>query len=280
MKTIIGITVLIIVLVGGYFLLTLTNTEGLPEDKTVSGEVTNVNLDAITLDGPVLITLSTETGEEVIAVPSMGLPLCAAVANIGDVYTLAEGDQVTVTGSVDEEGRIVPCESESHELLISSTMQDAVLGFEFTYRKGPDGYITLEDTESTDPSFVTGITLFNKAEYELFTQATDAREGPPAINVRVYENTENLSSFVWPERNQQESNIGLVLGDVEETVVGGANAAHYTVDGLYPMSTYVVANGDHVYVLSGAYLDQSSDIYKDFEALVQSFTFIQIAGQE
>ena len=280
MKTSIGIVVLLVVLVGGYFLLTLTNPQELPQDKSVSGTVMNVNLDAIALDGPVLITLSTEAGEEIIAVPSMGFPLCAAVERIGDVYTLAEGDQVAVTGRVDEEGRIVPCESESHELLISSTMKDAVLGFEFTYRKGPDGYITLEDTESIHPAYVTGITLFNKAEYELFAQATDAREGPPAIHVRVYENTEKLSSFVWPERNQQESNIALISGAVEERVVGGANAAHYPVDGLYPISTYVVANGDHVYVLMGAYLDQSSAIYRDFEALVQSFSFIQAEGQE
>ena len=82
MKTVIGIGVLLIALVGGYFLLTLTNTGELPEDKSVSGTVTNVNLDAIALDGPVLITLLTEAGEEVIAVPSMGLPLCAAAVQI------------------------------------------------------------------------------------------------------------------------------------------------------------------------------------------------------
>ena len=64
-------------------------------------------------------------------------------------------------------------------------------------------------------------------------------------------------------------------GTESEAVVGGANAVYYLVDGLYPTDTYVVAHGDAIYLLAGAYLTVDDQIHHDFEALVDSFTFIE-----
>lgn len=277
MKQIFALIIILLVLAGGYFLFGGSlNTEG---PVTKSGEITEVSLEQVALDGPALIIAMDENGEAfVIAVPSMGLPLCAAKDNIADVYSAGVGDLVNVSGKVDEEGRIVPCEDESHMLEITGFMKDAAFEFQFEYRKGPNGYITLEDSESTDADYVTGITLFNKAEYDELQESTEPREGPPAMHVRVYTNSENLDAAVWADEKQRESNIQLATGEPQEAIVGGANAVFYTVDGLYVTDTYVVTSGDHVYVIAGSYFEKDDTKYIDFHALVDSFTFIPKDG--
>lgn len=87
--------------------------------RSVSGTITSVNLDGIAADGPAVITVQTESGVEVIHVPSFGLNLCAANESITDVYVLKSGDRVEARGTVSEEGAIVPCDSEEHYLRVS-----------------------------------------------------------------------------------------------------------------------------------------------------------------
>lgn len=95
-------------------------SEEVPENNavTVEGEVTAVNTEQVSFDGPALVTVATENGEATVAVPSMGINLCAAKDAIADVFELSAGDRVTVRGSMDEEGRIVPCEDASHYLRV------------------------------------------------------------------------------------------------------------------------------------------------------------------
>jgi hypothetical protein len=89
------------------------------EDRSVSGIVVSVNLDAIAFDGPAVVTVRTETeGNVEVNVPSFGINLCAAASSIADVYLLKAGDQVEVRGAVSEEGAIVPCESSEHYLRV------------------------------------------------------------------------------------------------------------------------------------------------------------------
>ncbi|PJE64852.1 MAG: hypothetical protein COU90_01140 [Candidatus Ryanbacteria bacterium CG10_big_fil_rev_8_21_14_0_10_43_42] len=280
------IAIIVLVLIGvGYYFLVGQDGELEEETKTplpgsFSGVVTNVDLDAMAYDGPALITVRDDDEKgAVIAVPSMGLSFCEAFERIALVGDIEVGDQIYVEGDVDAPGRIVPCEDPTHYLTVTKTVRDRTRGYEFTYRKGPDGYIMLENTESQDIDFISGVMLMNRNEYEELQNSTDAREGPPAIHIRVYQNPDNLSAFVWPERKSLESNVGLALDDPKEAVVGGANASFYTADGLYPIDTYIIANGQYVYVLMGAYRDKESDIYKDFQSLVNSFTFIQAQGQ-
>lgn len=279
-----------LLLLGGYVFFSLESSvpEQITEDTEVSdvampltGTVTDVNLDGAALDGPALITIEAENGDAYeIAVPTMGIQLCAAYERIADPFTTTVGDRVTVSGELDEFGRIVPCEKEAHYLEVTTTAHDAVYGFSFEYRKGPDGYTTLEDTESANSDYVTGVTLFNTTEYEQFLESTDVREGPPALHVRVYENSESLNAAAWITRNPRESNIEMALGGPEEEFVGGVNAVQYVVDGLYPINTYVVAHGQYVYVLMGAYREPNDALFTDFEALVSSFTVTSTETQQ
>lgn len=86
-------------------------------DVEVSGTITDINLEQMAIDGPARITISETGGSEVlITVPSMGLPLCEASANIADVATLTVGQTIEARGATNEAGDITPCESADHYL--------------------------------------------------------------------------------------------------------------------------------------------------------------------
>ena len=274
------IGILLLVIVGGFFMLeqepvaTIEDTNEVIKFVTKTGTVTNVDSTEVMLDGPTIITAIEASGEEfIVAIPSMGIQSCVAKDSIADAYNIAAGDIIEVSGTPDEEGKVVPCADDDDFLTVTGFASDHTYGFEFSYLKGPDGYITIEDNESSDEDFVTGLTLFNKKEYEELQNSTDAREGPPAMHVRVYKNPEQVDAPVWSMRHPSESNRELAIGEAEEAVVGGANAEHYVVDGLYPTDTYVVAHDNHIYVLMGAYLERGDDKHQAFVDLVTSFTF-------
>lgn len=260
--------IIVVVLAVGYFMLFRND-----KPQGLEGVVLDVNLDQIAFDGPSLVTIEVSGEEKIIAIPSMGLPLCPAFENIAPTDSIEIGDRVLVLGEINEEGQIVPCSSSNHYLKVFSAVSDDVLGYEVSYYKGPEGYVLINNVDSTDPDFISGFSLFNRNEYEEFINSKDAREGPPAIQVRVYKNTEKLWPAVWVTKKPLESNISLAFSEPEEAVVGGANAVKYTADGLFPIETYAVAHDSNIYLLTVMYPDTESSIYKDFQSFVASFNF-------
>lgn len=135
-KTIIAVIVLALVGAGLYYVLTMyqpnpdalseLNQEQVAQPQTneleageARGTVVSVNTEQAMVDGPVLITLREESGEEaVVAVPSMGLPTCAARANMADAFAVTAGQYVEVRGAVGVDGMIIPCESADHYLRV------------------------------------------------------------------------------------------------------------------------------------------------------------------
>lgn len=286
MKKCIILIIILVAILGGYLLFSTqsdTKEPGTPlvnDMATVTGTVTEVDRSQLMLDGPTTITIATPEGSsEIIAVPSMGINLCEAVENISDVSQIAIGDIVTVAGSRDENNAIVPCIGIDDKLIVTGKALDTTYGYEFNYRKGPDGYITLEDNGSTHNDFVTGLMLVNSSEYDELLLSKDAREGLPALRLRIYENPEKHFATIWVQNNQSEVNYQLKLGEESEAVVGGANAVHYKADGLYTTDIYVIAHDSRIYVLMGDYFDINSTIRQDFNDLVKSFTFIPTAAQ-
>lgn len=89
-------------------------------DEAATGTITEIDSSQIAADGPTEITLEADSETIVVAVPSMGINLCASADNIVDISSLEVGDMLDVRGRIDTEGRIVPCESELHylELLV------------------------------------------------------------------------------------------------------------------------------------------------------------------
>lgn len=286
MKNIKYLFIGIIVLLGLFYVLNAyIYNEKQGEDKPVVasvetasffGVVTSVDLNQMTFDGPGLVTFVTDANEtHTTAVASMGRNLCTAKDKIADVYTVEVGDSVKVGGEKAEDGRIVPCMGSGDYLVVTSLYKNNDLGFSFEYEKSPKGYIAQEILSINNPLFAGGVVLTGRSEYEEIKQSLDAREGPPTISVEVYKNTEILSPALWVTKHPKESNSGMMLGATTETTVGGANAVQYTADGLYATNTYVIAHANYMFVLRGAYLDQATSMYIDFQNIVDSFKFLQ-----
>ncbi len=97
---------------------TSTDASGTTSATTVSGEITDIDRSQIASDGPYVITLSASDGEVTVEVPSMGLPTCAASDDIADMANLSVGQMISVSGSQQDNGAIVPCESADHFLRV------------------------------------------------------------------------------------------------------------------------------------------------------------------
>jgi len=86
---------------------------------TRSGTVVEVNKDAAMYDGPIRIVIQgADSTRTTIAIPSMGLPLCAAYKTgaIKDPYNIVVGSTLEVSGTLGEDGSVVPCQSDMHYL--------------------------------------------------------------------------------------------------------------------------------------------------------------------
>lgn len=128
-KTIIAVIILALVGAALYFVLTrpapapeepeVQGTAQMGEDREVSGPVTMVDTSGIAADGPYRVTVQTLENELVtVAIPSMGLPLCAAKEAIADPNTIAVGQMLEVRGVVGDGGEVIPCESAEHYVRI------------------------------------------------------------------------------------------------------------------------------------------------------------------
>lgn len=240
------------------------------------GTVLEVDTTGVAADGPALITFKTDGNSTyVIAIPSMGLPLCAASKNVADVYDIMLGDKISVRGKTNEVGQIVPCESETHAFTVKRIYSDVISGLTFTYRISPDGYQLQTDgfQFSEDSSFISGVLLTNKKESAELPLNDVPRESSPAIKFRVYTNPEKLSPMEWTKKNGTESNYELAAAEPVEITVATANAVGYTTDGSYLTDTYVVEYDDHILVITGEYIDTESAIYTDLEELVKTISF-------
>lgn len=160
-----------------------------------------------------------------------------------------------------------------------ATYRSANDGVEFSYRVGPKGYV-LEEVMPVDlgTGHVKSIILQRTEDAE--RPVPQGGEGPAAIVVSIFENTNKQQSRNWADSHVQYSSINLAIGDVRDVVVGGANAIRYMASGLYSSENIVVAHGDSVYVVTGQYMDENSDLRSDFGPLVDSLNFIPKPGQE
>lgn len=156
------------------------------------------------------------------------------------------------------------------------------LGLAFQYRTAPNGYVlhTLEKNEQTDPDFERLYTLMLATDYEFMQGQLEASEWPPSIGITVYKNSNHETASTWVDAHPEFSNSQLIAGAVNRDVtVAGVRAVRYTVDGLYLVDTIVVANGEFIYVLTGAYLDVETLIRKDFAVVVDSVQFTSLSAE-
>lgn len=159
-----------------------------------------------------------------------------------------------------------------------STYSNSETGIKFDYKTGPNGYV-IEESNHND----TRSGLFKSV---VLIQSRDAEkskpvggEGPATITIQIFKNSKKLQSLNWANGNAQYSNINLKIGNVSEAVVGGANAIRYMADGLYASENFVVTHGGNVYLISGMFISEDSDLRKDFIPFVNSIKFIPQSGE-
>jgi len=153
----------------------------------------------------------------------------------------------------------------------------AEIGLEFDYRVGPKGYVVDERMPVDLGEEPVRVIILHRTE-DFNTPPPVGGEGAPVMTIAVFNNSQKQFPGVWADANVQYSNINLKTGDVAEAVVGGANAIRYMADGLYASENFVVAHGENIYVITGQFLDQDSDLRRDFVPLVESIRFIPKDG--
>ncbi len=88
-------------------------------ELNVNGTIAKVDSSQIAVDGPTIITVNIEGGAQVfLSVPSMGMSLCPAKANIADASTLKVGDRIEARGQISADGSVIPCEYPGHYLRV------------------------------------------------------------------------------------------------------------------------------------------------------------------
>ncbi len=159
-----------------------------------------------------------------------------------------------------------------------TTYSNSELGIQFDYRAGPNGYVLEERILSQTENLIKVITLISTEDAGRIPP--EGGEGPAVIAISVFNNNKKQFPEIWANENIQYSNINLKFGDVMEDVVGGANAIRYMADGLYASENVVVTHGENIYVITGQFMTEDSQIRRDFSPLIESIDFIPKPNQQ
>lgn len=153
--------------------------------------------------------------------------------------------------------------------------RDETLGFHFAHRVDPNPTVVvpLPLVEEEGVQVVESILMLSKEEYELFTQSTEPREGPPMVSLRVYAGVA-ASLEAWVEMYPQLSLTRLRTGEIEQVEVGGVKALRYIADGLYQNDVLILAHEGNTFVFIGSFANPEDLIRKDFLTLIESLTFL------
>jgi len=142
----------------------------------------------------------------------------------------------------------------------------AQYGLSFSY---PDTYNMTEHDSGTGERMTHSIVLIDKD----FQPIPDS-EGPPAIAVSIFENTEDLSAEEWIT-GTSFSNYKLSTDETLTPVtVGGKAGLLYTHSGLYETDAVVVVHNGRVYMFTAGWLTANDQIRSDFEDVMGTVEFV------
>lgn len=160
-----------------------------------------------------------------------------------------------------------------------TTFSSSELGLEFNYKAGSDGYVLEEMSSSAVGSGPMKTLVLTRSEDKL-SGVPVGGEGPPTITLNIFDNKNKQWPQTWVDTHTQYSNINLKITNPVETSIGGAKAIRYMADGLYVSDNVVITHGDSVYMVSGMFLEEDSNLRRDFQPLLDSIRFIPKPGQE
>lgn len=112
-----------------------------------------------------------------------------------------------------------------------------------------------------------------RAKDKQSAEENGASEGPVAITISIFTNTENLSADEWV-RTSPHSNFALSKDNsIQTTSLGGEQGVSYTHSGLYESDAVAVAHGDSIYLFEGSWAAVGDSIRTDFQNLLKTVKF-------
>ncbi len=135
----------------------------------------------------------------------------------------------------------------------------------------PEGYVLLEQNMTGLPNLNKTLVVMQEEDYASIQRGErEGGEGPATITLQEYKNPEKLTARAWAEKYVHLSNLVTMGGVVTESEIEGLPAIRYNSDGLYADRNVIFVKDEFLYFLSGAYLDQDSDLYRDFDKILES----------
>jgi hypothetical protein len=98
-------------------------------------------------------------------------------------------------------------------------------------------------------------------------------EGPPAIAVSIFPNTEGTGLEAWVKGDARSNYKLSSTGALTAGVVGGEEALFYQHSGLYETDAVAVAKGGKIYLFSAGWLSGEDQIRSDFQELIKTVQF-------
>jgi len=135
----------------------------------------------------------------------------------------------------------------------------------------PENYVSLRQNLYSAPSLEETILVMQKTDYESVLNGERSEgEGPASIVFQRFTNPQGLSPRAWVEKNIEYSSYNLVIGEPIDGLVGGQKAFIYQGDGLYATRNAAFSLGDKIYLISGQFIDRDSDLYRDYDKVLNS----------
>jgi len=147
--------------------------------------------------------------------------------------------------------------------------EDPSLGLSFSYRAGPGGLVARSETFGPEEMPLRAAILLLTEEDANTVESLEASEGPPTISILVFKRGTSTPRE-WIDTNPAYSNAPLIVDEAQDIVFGGVPAVRYMTDGLYRTDTTVIAHGDLIFILYGAFLEEDSLIRTAYLELLDS----------
>jgi hypothetical protein len=159
-----------------------------------------------------------------------------------------------------------------------------VLGVEFTYPSGENGYSLIEPPiPEGNSDGLQKVYLIMGTQAYIEHQSLVDTETPPSVSVFVFTMPESLPGsegvdrsaklLIWAETYARYSSYALRTTEPETVEVDGVRAIRYQTDGLYNQSVYLMSYQGKVYMFTGQYDSVEDEIYQMFNELIASVTF-------
>lgn len=102
------------------------------------------------------------------------------------------------------------------------------------------------------------------------------REGPTAITLEIYPNTERLSAEAWVKKNATTTNYSLRKGDgmLRPSFIAAHDVFEYEWSGLYEGMSNVMVHGPTAHVWSVTRLTPDDQILKDYLGILTTIAFM------